>query len=134
MRTILNADLFIVAEGRLSLSRQLFAEHGLMQTRDFSTRVGYFRRVPGLLEHVFGAHYDFSRDELGHPAFHGQMRSFSTFSTHVHEQYGIEGGVSDYLAGVLKTVRLPTAQMDMFSLFLQLCADHLLYSGSGNEE
>jgi hypothetical protein len=62
------------------------------------------------------------------------MRSFSTFSTHVHEQYGIEGGVSDCLAGVLKTVRLPTAQMDMFSLFLQLCADHLLYSGSGKEE
>jgi hypothetical protein len=35
---------------------------------------------------------------------------------------------------MLRNVRVPTAQMDVFSLFVELCADHLLYEQSGPEE
>jgi hypothetical protein len=40
----------------------------------------------------------------------------------------------DKVQGVLQTVRVPTAQMDILSLIVQICADRLLHSGSSDEE
>jgi hypothetical protein len=127
-------DLFVVVQGRLAFRRVEFAEKGLLVTHTFSTEVGYFRRTKDALSHVYGAHYDFAGDEVGHPAFHAQMKSFSDLSSCVNKQYGCGKPVTDCVEGLLKTVRLPVAQMDVFSLFVQLCADHLLYKDSGPEE
>jgi hypothetical protein len=83
---------------------------------------------------VFGAHYDFALNEIGHPVFQGQMRSFAEFGAHIREHYGINDPVEDVVRGVLNRVRVPTAQMDVFSLVIQICADHLLYKEAGPEE
>jgi hypothetical protein len=127
-------ELFVVVQGRLALSRAAVEPEGLM-TDKFSTKVAYFRQTTAGLDHIYGAHHDFARDELGHPVFHSQMRSFADLRTHVVQQYGVKGDLGrDCVEGVLRTVRLPSAQMDIFSTFLQLCADHLLFKQSGKEE
>jgi hypothetical protein len=127
-------NLFIVVQGRLSFDRKAFREEKRLLTHRFATETGYFRRTGDSLTHVFGAHFDFSADEVGHPAFHVQFKSFAELSTHIHEQYRVNVSVSDAVKGVLKTVRIPTAQMDVFSLFVQICADHLLHKDSNAQE
>lgn len=129
-----NADLFVVVEGRLSFGRKEFAEQDILATCGFGTKVAYFRRYRETLRHVFGAHYDFSLAEIGHPVFHGQIRSYPELSESVKTHYGVDHMVDDRVKDILRTVRFPTANMDVFSLFVQLCADHLLYSNSGPEE
>lgn len=130
----LSTDLFVVVEGRLSFGRQDFRELDILATQEFGTKVAYFRRSPTSLTHVYGAHYDFSLNEVGHPVFHGQVRSYLELSEKVKACYGVDQTVDDRVNGLLRTVRVPTAQMDIFSLVVQLCADHLLYTHSGPEE
>ncbi len=86
--------------------------------------------------HVYGAHYDFASNEIGHPVFHGQMRSFKEFSEVIkNRHYGVEDAeLVDLVEGILKSVRLPSAQMDVFSFLLQLVADHLLSPDSGVDD
>jgi hypothetical protein len=127
-------DLFVVVEGRLSFKRKDFAERDVLATHEFATKVAYFRRTPSALTHVYGAHYDFALNELGHPVFHGQMRGYPEFAEAVKASYSIDHDVIDCVGGLLRSVRVPTAQMDVFSFFIQLCADHMLYSKSGPEE
>lgn len=130
----LNMDLFVVVEGRLSFNRKEYIDRKVLATHDFATKVAYFRRTPTTLQHVYGSHYDFSRNELGHPVFHGQMRSYLELAEAVKRQYNVDRQVMDCVGGLLRTVRTPTAQMDVFSFFIQLCADHLLYSKSSGDE
>lgn len=128
-------DLFVVIRGRMSFMRQGATKIRPLHMHDFGTEIGYFRRKSAGLVHVYGAHYDIAVNEVGHPVFHAQMRSFTDFSTHIRKQYTITGEDNlDHVKGILKTVRLPTAQMDIFATIVQLMADHLLYSGSGGEE
>lgn len=127
-------NLFIVVQGRLSFDRQTFRDEKRLLTHRFATETGYFRRTSNSLTHVFGAHFDFSADEVGHPAFHVQFKSFAELSDHVQQQYRLNLPLSDAVKGVLKTVRIPTAQMDVFSLFVQICADHLLHKDSNAQE
>jgi hypothetical protein len=127
-------DLVVVLEGSFAFSRESFKEQGLLRTAGFVSHVGYFRRKADRLVHVFGAHYDFSEREVGHPTFHVQMKSFLGLAAHVREQYTVPAADEDLVKGVLKTVRVPTAQMDPFSLVLQLCADHLVHKDSSEEE
>jgi hypothetical protein len=127
-------DLFVVVEGRLSFRRKDFNERKVLATHDFSTKVAYFRRTATALHHVYGAHYDFSLNELGHPVFHGQMRSYPELADAIKQQFYFEREVIDSVGGLLRTVRVPTAQMDVFSFFIQLCADHLVYAKSGSDE
>jgi hypothetical protein len=129
-----NDELFVVVKGRLSFGRQELMETGRLVVHDFGTQVGYFRRKNHALTHVYGAHYDFALDEVGHPVFHAQMSSFLELSACIVEQYGYDGEAHDSVAGVLRSVRVPTAQLDAFSLFVQICADHLIFSKSGPEE
>lgn len=129
-------NLYVVVEGRLCFRSEEFLRTKTLLTHDFQTRVGYFRRDTDSLTHVFGAHYDFAVNEIGHPVFHAQLKSFSRFAVHVRQQYHLDDSVSDRdcVGGLLKTVRLPIAQLDVFSLFLQLCADHLVHKKSGPED
>jgi hypothetical protein len=129
-----NNDLFVVVKGRLSFDRKEYSERDILATHDFGTQVAYFRRTSAGLNHVYGAHYDFALDEIGHPVFHGQMKSYLDLADHVKTQYSVQGDVTDLVNGLLRNVRVPTAQMDVFSLFIELSADHLLYEKSGPEE
>ena len=126
--------LFVVASGWLELNRPEYRNTGALVTHEFATRAAYFRWKHDRLYHVYGAHYDVAFDELGHPTFHSQMRSFHDYAAHIRTQYNIEDEIEDKIDGVLRNVRLPTAQMDFFSFLLQMFADHLLIKGSTPEE
>jgi hypothetical protein len=129
-----DADLFIVVVGQLEIRLGESSNSKVLKTHSFTTRAGYFRRKNNELRHVYGAHYDFAINQVGHPTFHAQLRSFSELSTHIVQKYDQNDmRTVDSMEGLLKTVRLPTAQMDFFSLFLQICADHLLYEQSDPE-
>ena len=132
--TYADTDLFVVIEGLLSYRRPEFREDKRLLTDSFATHAAYFRRTRDALLHVFGVHYDYSRDDIGHPAFHGQMKSFVDFGELVKQEYRLDLQVQDSIKGVLNRVRVPTAQMDVFSVFLQMCADHLLHNGSSTDE
>jgi hypothetical protein len=127
-----DTKLFVVATGNLSFDRATYRDGEILLAHAFATRVAYFRWTKGALDHVFGAHYDFSDNIIGHPAFHAQFRSFASLSNHIQTEYRVEDPVNDFMGNVLEGVRLPTAHMDIFSLFLQLCADHLLHNRSGS--
>ena len=120
--------------GRLSFRRNELQAHSALVTHKFDSQIGYFRRTNESLKHVYGAHYDLAVGEPGHPALHAQMKSYSSFSECIREQYGIHRPVIDPVKDLLRTVRLPVAQMDVFSLFVQICADHLVSENSGREE
>ncbi len=129
------SNLFVVVKGRLSIDRAHFEVEGKLRTLSFATQAAYFRMKGNVLSHVYGAHYDFAANESGHPVFHGQMRSLLEFSEVIKIQYGFEGvDLKDVVSGILKTVRLPSAQMDVFSFLLQLVADHLLSVDSSDDD
>ena len=101
---------------------------GALRTTQFSTRVAYVRAKQSRFEHVYGTHYDQSKNDLGHPVFHAQIRSMRDLTT------GIPGcendALDDKVAPILSNVRTPTPQMDVFSAVEQVCADHLLWKDS----
>ena len=127
-------NLFVVVEGWLEFRLDSMRNNSELLTHGFSTKAAYFRKTSGGVAHVYGAHFDFALDELGHPIFHAQMKSFQDLYSYVDAEFQVGGELTDNVKGILKNVRLPTAQMDCFSFFLQLCADHLLYDQSGPEE
>ena len=128
------ANLHVVVSGTISIDRPHFHAHKSLRTVKFQTRVAYFRLKPATaeLEHVYGAHYDYEGSQAGHPVFHAQMKSFAEMRVHID---GYDSLVfHDRLDRILTRVRIPTAQMDFFSLVLQLVADHLLSASSGEAE
>lgn len=129
-----STDLFVAVEGQLAFMRSEDGGRESLATHSFATKVAYFRRSANCLMHVYGAHYDFSLNEVGHPVFHGQMRSYPELAEGIRQHFDINYKMIDNVKGLLRTVRVPTAQMDAFSLFVQLCADHLLYSRSSADE
>ena len=129
-----DTDLYVVVEGSVSYRRTEFRQDRRLLTDSFATRAAYFRRTSEALLHVFGVHYDYS-DAMGHPAFHAQMKSFAyDYGEFVKKQYQLDLPIEDRIKAILNRVRVPTAQMDVFSVLLQLCADHLLHQGSSIEE
>jgi len=129
-----SADMYIVAQGRIHLDQAALREARKLRTVSFATEVGYFRMSKGKLNHVYGAHYDFSLNDIGHPIFHAQMKSYNERGQWVSDAFKLDCESHDYMANVLRTVRLPTAQMDFFALVLQICADHLMSKDSGAEQ
>ena len=127
-------DMYIVAQGRIYLDQAAIKESKKLKTVRFATEVGYFRMATGELNHVYGAHYDFSFNEIGHPVFHAQMKSYNERGQWVSDAFQLDCESKDHMAHVLRTVRLPTAQMDFFALVLQICADHLMSKDSGVEQ
>ena len=102
-----------------------------LRTTQFGTRVAYVRAKQSQFEHIYGTHYDQSKDELGHPVFHAQIKSMMDLATEIP---GYENGaLDDMVVPILSNVRTPTPQMDVFSVVEQVCADHLLWEGSEDE-
>ena len=129
-----NSLLFVVAYGWLELSRTEFKKNKSLVTHSFATQTGYFRWDGSHLNHVYGAHHDLEVDKLGHPTFHSQMRSYPELHQVIAREFDINDPVQNQIGAVLRNVRLPTAQMDFFSLVLQVFADHLLIANSTPEE
>lgn len=125
-------NLFVVAKGWLTLDGPDFKTTPL-RTKTFGTEVAYFRLKAGHLEHVYGAHYDMDEKKPGHPVFHAQFGSQQAFSNDVRDLFNRNDNVVDHMAGILKTVRTPSAQMDIFAVLSQICADHLMTSESSSE-
>jgi hypothetical protein len=128
--------MHIVVRGRLTIDKKHFIASEQLRTIHFQSEAGYFRlKSDGSLQHVFGAHYDLTQNEVGHPAFHAQLKSFLGFAAVVQHRYSDTPlNVTNAMENVLKTVRLPSAQMDYFSLLIQAVADHLISPHSSSTE
>lgn len=117
--------MYVVVEGWICVEESR-AGNGSFQTKEFATRVGYFRFKRGQLHHVYGVHYDMDKGSYGHPVFHAQLGPVREFASHIQNRFHLEVQVNDHVCPVLRNVRTPAAQMDFFSVFTQLCADHLM--------
>jgi len=128
-----SANLYVVVEGWIVFTPPC-EEDPRMTTLRFSTAVGYFRQKSGKLDHVFGVHYDMEEVLPGHPVFHAQLASQATLIDHINERYNSQFELNEDNAKLLlRSVRVPIAQMDVFSVITQLGADHLLSSNSSPE-
>ena len=126
------ANLYIVMDGWLSF--EVSGDQGeSIRTRDFGTRVAYFRRSRDQLEHIYGVHYDMDICGKGHPVFHAQIGSQFEFGSNIEDRFRISDERVDHLNKICRSIRTPTAQMDVFSVFTQICADHLMWRDSGAE-
>ncbi len=121
-------ELYVVVEGGISFRLD---EGGKFRAVRSHTRVGYFLRSQGALAHVYGVHYDFDDELIAHPIFHSQMAPMMDLSKNINTAWKEKLTVtSNHVKHLLANVRVPTAQMDAFSVFLQLCSDHLVNSKS----
>jgi hypothetical protein len=125
-------NLYIVVKGELSFEVPC-CNNLPLKTKKFKTQVAYFRSRRGILEHVFGAHYDLDEERPGHPVFHAQFCSQKEFFESVRDKFRLNDAPEDYIKKTLGTVRVPCAQMDVFSVITQICADHLIWKDSGSE-
>lgn len=122
------STLYVVLRGWISFGDVL---DGMRTTYDFGTQVGYFRQREACLDHIYGIHYDMDEDLPGHPVFHAQMCSQAAMFSSVATQFGVmQETYVDYAEGLLRNVRVPTAQMDAFAVITQIGADHLVSSVS----
>lgn len=133
-------NLYITVRGRISLNRDAIAKQEI-KTESFATEVAYFRHKGtnqvgrNVFDHIYAAHFDHAVDEIGHPVFHAQMQSYPERIDELQRNYAVEGDIdNNYLKGILRTVRIPTAQMDFFSFVVQVCADHLIHKDSSPED
>jgi hypothetical protein len=127
-----DANLFVAIKGWLSFEGPDYRQR--LQTKAFSTEIGYFRLKDGKTEHVYGAHYDIDEGAPGHPVFHSQVSPQMDLLEHVKEQFRKESeSKEDRVRFLLRNVRTPSAQMDIFSVIAQVCADHLMHEKSGLE-
>ena len=124
--------LYICVEGRLDFYSP-FLQNSRPSAKAFSTSVGYFRHHSDRLDHVYGVHYDFDEFSVGHPVFHAQMKPMMKFSENIHKQFHDNRNICDMVTPVLRNVRTPSAEMDIFSVFAQIIADHLIYDDIGDE-
>ena len=118
-------NLFVVVSGWLSFEGPDFRQHPL-RTSDFGTQVAYFRTSSNSLDHIFGAHYDMDESDYRHPVFHAQLHSYAQSADHVRNLFSRNQRTSDHMRNVFRTARIPTAQMDIFSVLVQISADHLI--------
>jgi hypothetical protein len=103
-------------------------------TLEFGTEVGYFRRKGDQLVHVYGAHYDMDEKLTGHPVFHAQVSSQAELAGVIDREFHLPfAAEDDRMASLLRNVRTPTAQMDVFSVITQIGADHLVSDNSADE-
>lgn len=129
------SNTFIVVSGQIDFCNE--AEDRKLLTASFSTRVGYFLESGADLEHVYGAHYDFDAELIAHPVFHSQLSTHAQFLEEIKHRYQskMKSVLSaDYMEKVPGIYRIPTAQMDFFSVVLQICSDHMINSESRKKE
>jgi hypothetical protein len=126
------ANLYIVVSGWLSFEKVGLRDAPL-RTRGFGTQIGYFRAKQESLDHVYGAHYDIEEKQPGHPVFHSQMGPEMEFGEQIRATYTLTIPLHDVVSPILRNVRVPTAQMDVFSVIRQICADHLMSNASDQD-
>lgn len=121
--------LFVVVSGSLEFEPPVTGAK--LRTKHCSTQIAYFKAKREVLDHVCGIHYDLDDQLIAHPVFHAQLTCLGAMRADVENAYHLhyEPG-TDFMKGVIPNVRIPTAQMDFFSVALQLCADHLVNSES----
>lgn len=124
-------NLYVGVKGRVRLIPLVDGDR--LRMTCFSTSVGYFRSQMGKLEHVFGIHYDMDESRFGHPVFHGQIAPQLDFVDPIKMHFRGEWNVCDRVGFIMRNVRVPSAEMDVFSVFLQICADHLIDKYSGRQ-
>lgn len=131
----LRQKIYVAVKGFLSFETAGVGNDPL-RTNSFGTKIGYFRDKNQAAEHVYGAHYDIHENAPGHPVFHAhieqQMELLGAVDQHFRTGWTATN-TNDLVRTVLNRVRTPTAQMDLFSVIVQLCADHLIHEGSGQE-
>lgn len=125
--------LFIVVKGWLTFKGP-FANQEPLRADSFGTSVGYFRIKSESLLHTYGVHYDCDENGFGHPVFHAQMKSQIGLLEEINRLFPTNWTACDRVKEILRNVRTPSAEMDIFSVFLQICGDHLIYQGSGRHE
>ena len=125
------ANLFIVLKGWLAFDGPDF-ETPPLKTKNFGTQVAYFRSKESdhTLEHIYGAHYDMDEEKFGHPVFHSQLGSHLEFGNDINCLFRLDYQLVNRMDKILRTVRTPSAQMDVFSVVTQICADHLVDKNS----
>ena len=123
-------DMYVVVDGWIRMEESGDRDVPL-RTRDFATRVGYFRSRGQRLVHVYGVHYDMDERGRGHPVFHAQLGPMTNFVAEVERRFRFRAAMENPVQELLRTVRTPTAQMDFLSVLTQLCADHLMDQHSG---
>lgn len=129
-------DLFVVVRGTYEFDPDALENERKLLISRCGTQVGYFREKGGQLVHVYGAHYDFEPTAFGHPAYHAQINTFVDMATEITKRFSLSVSEPpvDHVEKLIRTVRIPTAQLDVFSTIVQLIADHLLYEDSGPEK
>lgn len=92
-----SADMYITVKGRIYLDEAAVRTSRNLMTVSFGTEVAYFRMRQGKLNHVYGAHYDFSLNEIGHPIFHAQMKSFVDRGKLVSDTFTLDCESEDHI-------------------------------------
>lgn len=118
--------VYIVLSGAIDFDATTISERPVAEW--FSTQIGYFCVSGRDVEHVCGAHYDFD-PRTAHPVFHTQLTSQTEMWHSVTNHFDAMRGHSvsiDHMNSVMSNVRFPTAQMDFFSVLLQVCSDHMI--------
>jgi hypothetical protein len=122
--------LFIYLDGSLEFSRKTWIDSGRLEITSTTAEAAYFAVRKGELVLVYGGHYDYALGQQGHPAFHHQLRNnLFEGGEFIKQQFNLSYQIKDGLEGVLRNVRVPSAQMDAFSCMLKIAADHLLPQG-----
>lgn len=121
-----SADLYVAISGWITFGETVISGEKRRVAIRFGTQVGYFKVKSQTLVQVYGVHYDMDDSLPGHPVFHAQMSTQAHLGDAVRNHFNLnyEDG-TDRTQGLLGNVRTPTAQMDAFSVFTQLAADHL---------
>jgi hypothetical protein len=124
--------LYVVVEGLIHFR---CGPDGEFRAEESKTRVGYFVKRNGELAHVYGVHHDFDATHVAHPVFHSQMAPMKEYRENINDAWKERfEDVTNHVQHILTNVRIPSAQMDAFAVFLQLCSDHLISSKSGKTE
>jgi hypothetical protein len=117
------ANLFIAVTGEVTFE----GDAAELRAKKFHTKVGYFLQVRERLKHRYGVHYDYDDELIAHPVYHSQMAPMTHLSNEVNKLYHTSLEVDENpVTLILANVRIPTAQMDPFAVFMQVCADHLV--------
>lgn len=126
--THLTNRLFIYIDGTYRFRRSAWEGEGEIETIGVQSKAAYFRLdSAGTLCLVHGVHFDHDPIGVGHPIFHMQHRgNFDTCGVFVRTECKIGGKVTSEISKTLRNVRSASAQLDAFSVILQVAADHLL--------
>lgn len=110
--------------------------NGLLES--YATEIAYCTNIDHThnnLECITGYHYDVSRNgEINHPLFHVQQNSSTFERIFVKERTHFNGHLGDNLsctsqennAREIRTIRIPTPQMDLFSALISTLADYIV--------